>query len=105
MKRVKIILSLVFFLSVGLLLTNCGSSKKVANPLPSPAPSNTYVQCKTPRPQMCTKEYRPVCAKRDKGIRCIKAPCPSEEEVTYSTACTACADEKVYGYTPGGKCK
>ncbi len=60
-----------------------------------------YVECKTPRPQMCTREYNPVCAKVDTGIRCIKAPCPSEEWQTFATGCTACSDSKVYGYVLG----
>lgn len=50
---------------------------------------------------MCTMEYNPVCATRDTGIRCITAPCPSSERKTYSTACTACADPKVSGWTKG----
>lgn len=67
--------------------------------------SNTgFVQCKTPRPEVCTKEYRPVCASKDTGIRCITTPCPSEEKVTYPNACSACADSKVHGYTPNGAC-
>lgn len=50
---------------------------------------------------MCTREYRPVCADVDTGIRCITAPCPSTEKKTYSNGCTACADEKVTGYALG----
>jgi len=60
-----------------------------------------YTECHEPRPEMCTREYRPVCAKRDTGIRCVTTPCPSLENVTKSNACTACSDVKVYGYTRG----
>ncbi len=56
------------------------------------------IDCATPRPQLCTMEYRPVCALRDTGIRCVTTPCDSTEQVTYSNACSACADEKVYSY-------
>jgi hypothetical protein len=60
-----------------------------------------YVQCEDPRPEACTREYMPVCANVDTGIRCIRAPCPSAEQKTYSNKCEACADPKVNGYVPG----
>ncbi len=49
----------------------------------------------------CTMDYTPVCAQVDNGIRCIRAPCPSTGNKTYSNACGACSDPNVYGYTPG----
>ncbi len=49
----------------------------------------------------CTMDYTPVCAQVDNGIRCIKAPCPSTGNKTYSNACGACSDPNVIGYTPG----
>lgn len=63
--------------------------------------SATMTECTEPRRPMCTREYRPVCADVDTGIRCIKAPCPSIEKKTYANGCTACADAKVAGYRPG----
>lgn len=60
---------------------------------------DTY--CTNPRLQICTKEYMPVCATKDTGIRCVTTPCPSTEKQTYSTGCTACSDEKVRYYVPG----
>ena len=60
-----------------------------------------FIECKEPRPEICTREYRPVCATRDTGIRCVTTPCPSTEKVTKATACTACSDAKVSGYTLG----
>lgn len=56
--------------------------------------------CPEQRPQMCTMDYRPVCASRDTGVRCVTAPCPSTEQKTYSNACSACTDVKVIGYIP-----
>lgn len=56
--------------------------------------------CPEQRPQVCTMDYRPVCATRDTGIRCVAAPCPSTEQKTYSNACSACADVKVLGHIP-----
>jgi len=60
-----------------------------------------YVECTEPRPQVCTREYRPVCARRDTGVRCFTTPCPATELKTYGNACSACGDPKVYGYVPG----
>lgn len=56
--------------------------------------------CPEQRPQICTMDYRPVCATRDTGIRCVTAPCPSTEQKTYSNTCSACADVKVIGHIP-----
>jgi len=61
----------------------------------------TVHACNQPRSQMCTKEYRPVCAKVDTGVRCVKAPCPSTKLVTKSNACVACADKDVFSYVEG----
>ncbi len=60
--------------------------------------------CTEPRLEICTREYRPVCADVDTGVRCVKAPCPSKDRKEYSNACTACSDSKVYGYILGN-CK
>lgn len=54
--------------------------------------------CPEQRTQICTMDYRPVCATRDTGVRCVTTPCPSSEQKTYSNACSACADAKVIGY-------
>lgn len=61
-------------------------------------PDSDFTACTEPRRPMCTREYRPVCADVDTGIRCITTPCPSTETKTYANACMACADEKVRGY-------
>ena len=63
--------------------------------------TETVIQCKAPRPNICTREYMPVCAIKFIGINCMTAPCPSTEEQTYATGCTACADEKVIHYSTG----
>ena len=87
------------FIVPGVVLYACQSTPFDS---PDPSPKNTRLTiCKEPRKSICTKEYRPVCAIRDTGIRCVTTPCPSTKEITYSNACTACADEKVISYRIG----
>ncbi len=54
---------------------------------------------------MCTREYRPVCAKKNTGLVCIKAPCPTTQWVTYANDCTACSDSKVVSFKAGACAK
>jgi len=54
--------------------------------------------CVDPRPEQCTMDYRPVCALRDTGVRCVTTPCPATEWKTYSNSCAACSDPGVIGY-------
>jgi hypothetical protein len=49
-----------------------------------------WVRCEAPRPEICTREYRPVCARLQDG-----------SWKTYATGCTACADETVAGWIEG----
>jgi hypothetical protein len=46
--------------------------------------------CEEPRPQVCTMDYRPVCASLADGA--VK---------TYSNGCSACADASVSSWTEG----
>lgn len=87
------ILSLLFLIS-------CQTKKPQETPVAPDAslPTGVYSKCKAPRPELCTQDFRPVCAKVDTGVRCVTTPCPSEENKTYSNVCTACADPKVYGF-------
>ncbi len=68
---------------------------------PPAADRGDPIPCSEPRPQICTKEYRPVCGTRDTGIRCVTAPCDSSEPRSYGNACTACSDPKVGSYVAG----
>ncbi|MES1210039.1 MAG: hypothetical protein ABUS79_29235 [Pseudomonadota bacterium] len=71
-----------------------------AAPSPSPA-SKGYVACEHPRPEICTQEYRPVCASVEHKINCITAPCPQPGPREYPNGCAACTDPDVFGYVPG----
>ncbi|MBS0550831.1 MAG: hypothetical protein JSR24_23990, partial [Proteobacteria bacterium] len=46
--------------------------------------------CASPRPQMCTREFRPACGLRHDGTR-----------KTYGNACSACADPDVDSQAAG----
>jgi alkaline phosphatase D len=48
------------------------------------------VSCPEPRPQICTQDYRPVCAVRQDG-----------SYKTYANGCSACSDPEVTGYREG----
>ncbi|GAB3537863.1 hypothetical protein GCM10027343_02080 [Noviherbaspirillum agri] len=95
--------TLMMLLAVSLVAA-CGArplQETVQEPLKEP---ENLTQCRDPRPQMCTREYKPVCASRDTGVRCVTTPCPSTEWRTYGNACDACSDSKVSGYREGA-CK
>lgn len=60
------------------------------------------ILCEEPRSEMCTRDYRPVCATVDTGVRCVRAPCPlAQSERTFPNGCSACADPKVIQHRPG----
>lgn len=61
---------------------------------PCPA-GETY--CSSPRPEVCTKEYKPVCGWFSQEVQCIRYPCAS----TFSNSCFACMDSNVAYYTDG----
>jgi hypothetical protein len=64
---------------------------------PSPGEDEVALEaCPATRPQMCTKEYRPVC-----GHLCANPPCESAERRTYGNACDACAHAEVVALAPG----
>ena len=84
-----------------LLVLVLGVGCRAAGEPKLPPESAEWVACEDPRPEMCTYEYRPVCAARDNGIRCVTTPCDSTDARTYGNACSACADPKVISYVAG----
>ncbi len=70
-------------------------------PVAPPPPVANLTPCPAQRSEFCPSVHKPVCAQRDTGIRCVRAPCPSEAPSTFSNACTACRDPKVHGFTDG----
>lgn len=61
----------------------CGLLAACAND----TPRSDLERCTDPRPQICTREYSPVCATLTDGSR-----------KTYANGCTACADTAVIGW-------
>ena len=96
---IKSIIYTLFLMASLVLLVSCANSQPKAE-----QGEDSYKECKDPRPQICTREYRPVCATRDTGVRCVTTPCPATELKTYGNACSACGDPKVLGYRAGA-CK
>ena len=91
MEHIKLLFS-VFSI---LLICSCSGVQKTKTT------ASAGIECSDPRPEMCTREYAPVCAVKSNGIQCIKAPCPNTDHVTFSNGCTACADLAVQSYQMG----
>lgn len=78
----------IVFLAVVSVLAGCMASKPVAE--------SELVLCESPRPEMCTREYRPVCGYKS---------APGDRQYltqSYGNACTACADSEVKGFVAEG---
>ncbi|MEM1141179.1 MAG: hypothetical protein AAF671_07695 [Pseudomonadota bacterium] len=76
------ILAVVFAPVLAVSLSNCTSQPDLE--------SSPVGQCATPRPQVCTMQYAPVCATHS-----------DQHQETHSSACNACADDSVISYLPG----
>jgi len=99
----RTITSITLVIGVVIHLSGCIQSCTLPpTQISAPVENNTttLTTCPEKRPEVCTFDYRPVCATRDTGIRCVTTPCASTEQKTYGNACSACADEKVIGYIP-----
>ena len=80
-----------------MLVVIAGCARPTAEEAPADDESPTagdYQLCRDPRPEVCTREYRPVCADRvgEDG---------RAEQVTRPNACEACSDPEVRGHRPG----
>ena len=96
----KKLINLLTVVSTLLLCISCSSST-IGESENQKHDETSFTQCEEPRPQMCTREYMPVCAVKNTGVQCVTTPCSSTEETTYATGCTACADSKVIKYKQG----
>jgi len=77
---------LIFCLLIIGLMVGCASNGEVN----SEVPKANLTACEDPRPEVCTREYNPVCGVLKDGS--LK---------TGSTGCTSCSNPDVVGYTIG----
>ncbi len=101
LNRFKIILIFIVVLISAMACQTIPSNNSSSSSNNSSKKHSNYLSCSNSRPQMCTKEFRPVCADVDTKVRCVKAPCPSNIRKTVSNGCTACSDSNIYGYSLG----
>lgn len=77
---------IILLLLLNVLISACAAyAEKDVN-----SSASNLIMCEEPRPQICTREYNPVCATYTDGSK-----------KTGSTGCTACAEYAVVGYTMG----
>jgi len=93
----------ILFTMISLYLVACASQPNTEKPATKQT-DNQLTLCKEPRPQVCTREYRPVCATLKADTPCDKDDCGTEHKKTYATGCTACANPSVLSYS-SGKCE
>jgi len=74
-------IKLTSFITITLLLSACQST---------PTKQQVEVECQEPRPEICTRHFKPVCGVFSEG-----------GSKTYSNDCTACADKSVKGFNLG----
>ena len=68
------------FFSIIIMANGCSSK---------PIDTDDLILCTSPRPEICTMEYAPVCGYTDSGQK------------TYASGCTACSDKTINTYTQG----
>jgi hypothetical protein len=77
-------------ISLSLLAISCTTTADEKNEINNEPGSLDLILCQEPRPQICTREYDPVCAMLQDG-----------STKTGSTGCTSCSDPEVIGYKMG----
>ena len=83
------ILCLSLLASLSLLSIACTTTSDDRNDINEPGALDVII-CEEPRPQICTREYNPVCATLQNG-----------STRTGSTGCTSCSDQEVVSYKMG----
>ncbi|NOQ88452.1 MAG: hypothetical protein GQ550_05955 [Gammaproteobacteria bacterium] len=84
-------LRLLLPVSLSLLSIACATTGDEINKKKEYEPGELdLIICEEPRPQICTREYDPVCATLQDG-----------SAITGSTGCTSCSDPEVVGYKKG----
>ena len=76
-------------ISLSLLSVSCASYSE-KNEINNEPGALDLILCEEPRPEICTREYNPVCGTLLDG-----------STKTGSTGCTSCSDPEVKGYKMG----
>lgn len=84
------VLRLLSLLSLGILTAGCATTSEEENEINNEPGALDLILCEEPRPQICTREYDPVCATLKDGSK-----------TTAATGCTSCSDPEVVGYKKG----
>jgi len=84
----KLLRSLLL-VSLSLLSIACATTVDEKSNINEPGALD-LILCEEPRPQICTREYNPVCGTLQDG-----------STKTGSTGCTSCSDSDVVGYKLG----
>ena len=79
-----------FLVSLSLLSIACATTVDEKNEFNNEPGALDLILCEEPRPQICTREYNPVCGTLQDG-----------STKTGSTGCTSCSDPDVVGYNMG----
>ena len=80
---------IILLVSLGLLSVSCASYNE-KNEINNEPGALDLILCEEPRPEICTREYNPVCGTLQDG-----------STKTGSTGCTSCSDSQVVGYKMG----
>ena len=77
----KKLLSLILILFATICFTSCDTNSDN---------ENLDTMCSEPRPEVCTREYDPVCGYKSDG-----------KSNTYSNGCSSCTEKEIIGYKKG----
>jgi hypothetical protein len=80
----------ILLVSLSLLSISCATTDDEKNEFNNEPGALDLILCEEPRPQICTREYNPVCGTLQNG-----------STKTGSTGCTSCSDTDVVGYKMG----
>lgn len=83
------VLRLILAVSLCVLVVGCATKGDEKNNINEPGALDLII-CEEPRPQICTREYDPVCATMMDG-----------SSKTDSTGCASCSDPDVVGFKKG----
>lgn len=96
----------VLFSALVLLLSGCQSTPGEQDIEPwidhlEAQTEESFTRCESPRPEMCTMVYQPVCGLVEDDDECLEPPCTPLQYRTLGNACSACTLPEVIGHVDG----